>query len=179
MPAEPRLRNVELPRTTNQLRKAAEACVATEWRMPTIDTEANLRSVLEPLGPVLVMGPNNFPLAFNGISGGDFAAAIAAGCPVIAKAHHLHPTTSRLLAEAAHEAASELPAGSIQMLYSVDTEDGLRMAADARLGAVAFTGSRAAGLKLKQAADRVGKPVFVELSSINPVVILPGPGNTV
>lgn len=174
LPAEPRLRSIELPRTTNQLRKAASVCLKSDWRMPTIDVENNLRSLLEPLGPVLTIGPNNFPLAFNAISGGDFAAAIAAGCPVIAKAHHLHPTTSRLLAETAQGVASDLPAGTIQMLYAMDNKDGLRMAKDERLGALAFTGSRPAGLKLKAAADEVGTPAYVELSSINPVVILPG-----
>lgn len=174
LPYEPRLKNVELPRTTGQLRKAAEACVASDWRMPTIDAENNIRSVLEPLGPVFIIGPNNFPFAFNAISGGDFAAAIAAGCPVIAKAHHLHPTTSRMLAEAAHDAATDLPAGTVQMLYAMDQQHGLQLAQDHRLGAVAFTGSRGAGLKLKAAADEVGKPAFLEMSSVNPVVILPG-----
>lgn len=171
---QPRLRSAELPRTTGQLRQAAQACVDSSWRLPTIDAAANLRSVLEPIGPVLVFGPNNFPLAFNGIAGGDFAAAIAAGCPVIAKAHRLHPTTSRLLAEAAHEAASHLPTGTVQMLYVVGEQDGMRLVADPRLGAVAFTGSRSAGMRLKHAADAVGKPMYVELSSINPVVLLPG-----
>ena len=174
LPVEPRLKNVELPRTCGQLRQAADACVDDSWRLPVVDENANIRSVLQPLGPVLVFGPNNFPLAFNGISGGDFAAAIAAGCPVIAKAHGLHPSTSRLLAEAAHEAAINLPKGTVQMLYGMSNEDGFRTVADPRLGAVAFTGSRQAGLALKQAADQVGTPFFAELSSINPVVLLPG-----
>ena len=174
LPVEPRLKNVELPRTCGQLRQAADACVDDSWRLPVVDENANIRSVLQPLGPVLVFGPNNFPLAFNGISGGDFAAAIAAGCPVIAKAHGLHPSTSRLLAEAAHEAAAGLPKGTVQMLYGISNEDGFRAVADPRLGAVAFTGSRPAGLALKSAADQVGTPFFAELSSINPVVLLPG-----
>lgn len=174
LPVEPRLRGVELPRTIGQLRQAARACIDDAWRLPVVDADTNLRSVLEPLGPVLVIGPNNFPFAFNGVAGGDFAAAVAAGCPVIAKAHPSHPTTSRLLAEAAHEAAAALPPGTVQMLFAMNEADGLRMAADHRLRAVAFTGSRQAGLKFKQAADEVGKPVFVELSSVNPVVLLPG-----
>lgn len=176
LPKTPRLADVELPRTANQLRQAAAAVLEGSWAIPTIDAKINLRSRLEPLGPVLVFGPNNFPFAYNGVAGGDFAAAIAAGNPVIAKAHPCHPGTTRLLAEEAHEAASEagLPSGTVQMLYNVAPEDGLRLVADRRLGAVAFTGSRAAGLKLKAAADAAGKPIYLELSSLNPVVILPG-----
>ncbi|MGN6627387.1 MAG: aldehyde dehydrogenase family protein, partial [Tepidisphaeraceae bacterium] len=176
LPATPRLKDVELPRTTGQLRQAAAAARDGSWKRPVIDTKAGLRSCLEPIGPVLVIGPNNFPFAFNGIAGGDFAAAIAAGNPVIAKAHPLHPTTSRLLAEAAHIAATNagLPLGTVQMLYHLSPSDGLRMVRDPRLSAVAFTGGRHAGLKLKAAADAAGKPFFGEMSSINPTVLLPG-----
>ncbi len=92
----PRLAAVELPRTTGQLRQAAIAAREESWRRPVLDTQRNIRSYRRALGPVLVIGPNNFPFAFNGISGGDFAAAIACGNPVIAKAHPLHPGTSRL-----------------------------------------------------------------------------------
>lgn len=175
LPSSPRLKDIELPRTTGQLRQAAAAAADGSWRMPVVDAQNNIRSVLEPVGPVLIFGPNNFPLAFHGISGGDFAAAIAAGNPVIAKAHPLHPRTSQLLAEAAHKAAANvLPSAAVQMLYAMDNDDGLRAAGDTRLGAVAFTGSRRAGLALKQAADAIGTPIFLELSSINPVVLLPG-----
>ncbi|MEM9064020.1 MAG: aldehyde dehydrogenase family protein [Planctomycetota bacterium] len=176
LPAEPRFRSVELPRTTNQLRLAASAAEDQSWRSPIIDTDNNLRSVLEPVGPVAIFGPNNFPFAFNSVSGGDFATAIAAGNPVIAKAHPAHPTTTRLLAESAWEAlvASGLPDTSFQLLYALDRDDGLRLAQDRRLGAFAFTGSREAGVALKAEADRVGTPFFGEMSSINPVVILPG-----
>ena len=176
LPKAPRLADVELPRTTNQLRQAAAAALEGSWAMPTIDAKLNIRSILAPLGPVLVFGPNNFPFAYNGVAGGDFAAAIAAGNPVIAKAHPCHPNTSRLLAEEAFTAVQEtnLPPATVQMIYNVAPEDGLRLAADPRLGAVGFTGSRSAGMKLKAAADAVGKPVFLEMSSLNPVVILPG-----
>ena len=92
----PRLKDVELPRTTNQLRLAAKAARSGSWKQATIDTGSNIRSELGPLGPVVVFGPNNFPFAFNGISGGDFAAAVAAGNPVIAKAHPAHPTTTAI-----------------------------------------------------------------------------------
>lgn len=174
LPVSPRLRDVELPRTTGQLRQAAIAAREGSWRRPIIDRAAGLRSCLAPIGPVWILGPNNFPFAFNAISGGDFAAAIAAGNPVIAKAHPLHPKTSRLLAEAAHAAAADLPSGMVQMIYHCSPEDGLRMIADHRLRAVAFTGGRPAGLKLKAAADAAGKLFFGEMSSINPTVILPG-----
>ncbi len=176
LPVRPRLAEVELPRTTGQLRQAAQAARDGSWCRPTIDTKLNIRSILAPLGPVCVMGPNNFPLAFGSASGGDFAAAIAAGCPVIAKAHSSHPTTTRLFAEEAFEAVQEtgLPAATVQLLYRLRHEDGLRLVADPRLGATGYTGSRASGLKLKAAADAAGRPIYLELSSINPVVILPG-----
>lgn len=172
---KPRLRDVELPRTTDQLRQAAQAARDGSWRRVTIDKERNLRSCLGPVGPVVVFGPNNFPFAYNAVSGGDFAGAIAAGNPVIAKAHPLHPYTSLLMAGCAFEAmkASALPKATVQMIYHVDPETGLRLVSDARAGATAFTGSRAAGLTLKRAADAAGKPVYLEMSSLNPVVFLP------
>ncbi len=91
LPVEPRLAKAELPRTTNQLRQAAAAARDGSWQRPTIDAKTNIRSILGPIGPVVVFGPNNFPFAFNGISGGRFAAAVAAGNPVIAKGHSSHP----------------------------------------------------------------------------------------
>lgn len=176
LPLDPRLKTIELGRTVGQLRQAADACADGSWRNPVIDADINLRSVLEPIGAVAVFGPNNFPLAFNGVSGGDFAAAIAAGCPVIAKAHPLHPATSKLIAQCAVEAiaATGMPAATVQMVYAMSNDDGLRLVGDARLGAVGFTGSRAGGTALKAAADAVGKPIFLEMSSVNPVVLLPG-----
>ncbi len=173
---EPRLASIELPRTTSQMRQAATACREGHWTHPVIDTAAGIRTQFGPIGPVCVFGPNNFPLAFGSVSGGDFVAAIAAGNPVIAKAHPLHPGTSRLLAEEAQAAAKSvgLPAGTVQLLYDMSHADGERLAQDHRLAAIAFTGSRHGGLKLKAAADAVGKPIFLELGSINPVVILPG-----
>ena len=176
LPKSPRLADVELPRTTNQLRQAAAAALDGSWALPTIDAKLNIRSMLAPIGPVLCIGPNNFPFAYNGVAGGDFASAIAAGNPVIAKAHPCHPLTTKLLAEEAFAALGEtgLPLATVQMFYNLAPEDGVRMVADKRLGAVGFTGSRATGIKLKAAADAVGKPVYLEMSSINPVVILPG-----
>lgn len=176
LPVSPRLKDVELPRTTTQLRQAAAAAREGSWAMPTIDPKANIRSILGPIGPVAVFGPNNFPFAFNSIAGGDFAAAVAAGNPVIAKGHSSHPGTTRLFAEAAHEAAreAEMPAGFVQLIYRTSHADGARLVSHRLLGATGYTGSRSAGLVLKEAADRAGKPIYLELSSINPVFVLPG-----
>jgi NADP-dependent aldehyde dehydrogenase len=176
LPSAPRLKDVELPRTSGQLRQAAAAAREGSWALPTIDSKLNIRSCLASIGPVWVFGPNNFPFAFNSIAGGDFAAAIAAGNPVIAKANTSHPGTTRRLAELAQQAAekTEMPPGTIQLIYRTSHADGLRLVADARTGATGYTGSRQAGLALKAAADAAGKPIYLELSSINPVVVLPG-----
>jgi NADP-dependent aldehyde dehydrogenase len=175
LPLKPRLADVEMPRTINQLRQAAAAAREGSWRLATIDAANQIRSCYSAIGPVAVFGPNNFPLAFNGISGGDFAAAIAAGNPVIAKAHPSHPRTTQLMAQQAHEAAQQvgLPAGTVQLLYKMNRADGVRLVGDPRLGAVAFTGSRPGGLAMKAAADAVGKPIYLEMSSVNPVFFLP------
>ena len=172
---QPRLADVELPRTVNQLRLAATAARSGEWAGAVIDTKAGIRASLEPLGPVCVFGPNNFPFAFNSASGGDFAAAIAAGNPVIAKANSSHPETTRIMATLAKDAIDEvgLPSATVQLIYRTSHADGERMVSDHRCGATGYTGSRSAGLTLKAAADRAGKPMYAELSSVNPVVITP------
>ncbi len=176
LPVEPRLAKAELPRTTNQLRQAAAAAREGTWLRPIIESKANIRSILHPVGPVVVFGPNNFPFAFNGISGGDFAAAVAAGNPVIAKGHSSHPGTTRLFADEAREAAkeTEMPSGFVQLIYRTDHADGERLVSHPLIGATGYTGARETGLVLKAAADRAGKPIYLELSSINPVFILPG-----
>jgi alpha-ketoglutaric semialdehyde dehydrogenase len=176
LPAAPRLKDVELPRTINQLRLAAAAARNESWREATIDTAAGIRSMRGPIGPVVVFGPNNFPFAFNGIAGGDFAAAIAAGNPVIAKGHSSHPETTRIFAEAALAAiqSTNMPGALVQLIYRTSHEDGYRLVSDPRIGACGYTGARGTGLKLKQSADAAGKPIYLELSSINPVFILDG-----
>ena len=176
LPISPRLKDVELPRTTNQLRQAAAVARSGSWSLPTIDSQANIRSMYGPLGTVVVFGPNNFPFAFNGIAGGDFAAAVAAGNPVIAKGHSSHPATTRLFAEEALEAVreTEMPRGFVQLIYRTSHADGAKLVAHRLIGATAYTGSRRAGLVLKEAADRIGNPIYLELSSINPVFVLPG-----
>jgi NADP-dependent aldehyde dehydrogenase len=144
--------------------------------MPTIDTKANIRSCYQPIGPVCVFGPNNFPFAFNSLAGGDFAAAIASGNPVIGKANSSHPATTKRFAELAKQAIDKtgMPRGLVQLLYRTSHVDGERMVGDPRLAAIGYTGSRNAGLQLKSVADKVGKPFYAELSSVNPIVYMPG-----
>jgi 2,5-dioxopentanoate dehydrogenase len=177
LPIEPRLKSVELPRTVNQLRQAATATRERSFCDARIDTKNEIRVMRGPLGgPVVVFGPNNFPFAFNAVMGGDFAAAIAAGNPVIAKAHPSQLSTTRLLAEAAADAVahSGLPPASVQLIYALPPEVGLDLVSHPRVAAAAFTGSRRGGLALKAAADRAGKPMYLEMSAVNPVFILPG-----
>ena len=108
-----------------------------------------------PIGPVVVFGPNNFPFAFNGIAGGDFAAAVAAGNPVIAKGHPCHPETTRIFGDAALTAIREtgMPEALVQLIYRTSHEDGAKLVSDHRIGASGYTGARHTGLKLKAAAD--------------------------
>jgi len=177
LPGSPRLAEGELPRTTDQLRQAAEAARSRSWKRPVISPASRIASMRESLpGVVCVFGPNNFPFAFNSIGGGDFAAAVATGHPVLGKANPGHPGTTRRLAESAAEAAAEagLPPGFVQLVYRVHHSDGARLVADPRVGATAYTGSRRAGLALKSAAEGAGNLMYLELSSVNPVVLLPG-----
>jgi len=177
LPKEPRLRKRELPRTTDQMRKAAHAARELSWCRATIETSVNIRSMMGPLdGPVSVFGPNNFPFAFNSIAGGDFVAAVAAGNPVIAKANTGHPGTTLIFARLAFEALTEtgLPPATVQMIYRTSSELGLQLVSHPDIGASAFTGSKSAGLRLKTAADQAGKPIYLEMSSVNPIFILPG-----
>ena len=174
----PRLIDVELPRTVDQLRQAAAAARDRQWCLPTVSTSSGISSMYRPLpGVIPVFGPNNFPLAFNSVAGGDAAAALATGHPIIAKCNPLHPATSRMLAEEALAAAqdtADIPTAIVQLLYRIDHDSGARLVSDPRVAASAFTGSRRAGLALKASADVAGKPIYVEMSSINPVVVLPG-----
>lgn len=177
LPLEPRLRLSELPRTANQIHQAAAAARDRSWRRATIDSKLNIRSMYGSLGgPVVVFGPSNFPLAFNAVGGGDAAAAIAAGNPVIAKGHPGHPSTTRLFAEIAFGCLAEagMPKATLQLIHHLDPKDGFKLVAHPWVGATAFTGSRPSGLKLKGAADGAGKPIYLEMSSVNPVFVLPG-----
>ncbi|RLS55246.1 MAG: aldehyde dehydrogenase (NADP(+)) [Planctomycetota bacterium] len=176
LPVEPRLKTAELPRTVNQLRQAAACARDGSWATATIDTKSNIRAQFGPIGPVVVFGPNNFPYAYNGIAGGDFASAVAAGNPVIAKGHSSHPGTTLRLAQLCHEAAQAtgMPAGFVQLIYRTSHADGYKLVSHPLIGASGYTGARSTGLSLKDAADKGGKPFYCELSSVNPVFVLPG-----
>jgi NADP-dependent aldehyde dehydrogenase len=177
LPVRPRLFEVELPRTVKQLREGARIARSRNWREPVIDTAANLRAQRGPLGkPVVIFGPNNFPFAFNALSGSDFVSAWVAQNPVLAKGHPGHPHLTEALAHLAQDSldVAGLPPGSIQLCYGLEESSGFALAGDSRVGAVCFTGSRPAGLALKAHADSAGIPFFGEMSSTNPVFILPG-----
>jgi NADP-dependent aldehyde dehydrogenase len=181
----PRL-NGEVTRTANQFRMFAAVVEEGSWVQARIDSallerqplpRPDIRSMLRPLGPVAVFGASNFPLAFS-VGGGDTASALAAGCPVIVKAHPAHPGTSELAAAILAEAvaAQSLPAGVFSMLYDAGIEIGSALVRHPLICAVAFTGSLKAGRALMDAAAARPNPIpcFTEMSSGNPVFILPG-----
>jgi len=176
LPVRPRLAEAEVPRMLDQLRQAATATREGTWRMALIDTQTNIRSAAFGLGPIVIFPPANFPFAYGCLTGGDFASAIAAGNPVVAKAHPGHPSVSRIAAEEAVAALAEagLPAATVQLLHGISLTDGARIVADPRVGASGFTGSQEAGAKLFAAAAAAGKVMWVEMGSVNPVVLLPG-----
>ncbi|MGW2310205.1 aldehyde dehydrogenase (NADP(+)) [Actinomadura luteofluorescens] len=143
---------------------------------PADEGAPEIRQGRVPLGPVVVFGASNFPLAFS-VAGGDTAAALAAGCPVIVKAHDAHPGTCELAGRAVAEAAEEagLPEGVFSMLYGDGPTLGIALVTDPRVRAVGFTGSRKAGLAIARAAAARPRPipVYAEMSSVNPVFLLP------
>jgi len=170
----------ELARTTGQLRMFADLVEQPGWRDPrrvaASDAAPEVRSRRIPLGPVVVFGASNFPLAFS-VAGGDTASALAAGCPVVVKGHPAHLRTSELagacVADAA--AASGLPDGTFSLVFGAGNDIGQQLVADPHVAAVGFTGSRAGGLALLATAQRrpVPIPVYAEMSSVNPVFLLP------
>jgi alpha-ketoglutaric semialdehyde dehydrogenase len=137
----------------------------------------DIRTRMIPLGPVAVFGASNFPLAFS-VAGGDTASALAAGCPVVAKAHPAHPGTSELVGRAIRDAvaASGLPEGVFSLVFDSGHEIGQALVADPRIKAVGFTGSRRGGLALMKITQerREPIPVYAEMSSINPVILFAG-----
>ena len=143
-------------------------------RTPLPRVDLRLRHIA--VGPVAVFGASNFPLAFS-VAGGDTASALAAGCPVIVKAHSAHLGTSELVGRAVQKAVTEcgMPEGTFSLLYDTGREIGQGLVRDARIKAVGFTGSRAGGTALmKIAAARPEPiPVYAEMSSINPVLLFP------
>ncbi|WP_182086478.1 aldehyde dehydrogenase (NADP(+)) [Aureimonas sp. ME7] len=144
-------------------------------RQPLPRPDLRLRNV--PLGPVAVFGASNFPLAFS-VAGGDTASALAAGCPVVVKAHSAHPGTSELVGRAVAKAvqSSGMPEGTFSLLFAAERSIGEALVADPRIKAVGFTGSRGGGTALmKIAAARPEPiPVYAEMSSINPVLLFGG-----
>ncbi|MBV8097187.1 MAG: aldehyde dehydrogenase (NADP(+)) [Acetobacteraceae bacterium] len=175
----------ERARTVGQLRLFAEVVREGSWVEARIDPalpdrtplpRPDLRLRMVPLGPVAVFGASNFPLAFS-VAGGDTASALAAGCPVVVKAHPAHPGTSELVGRAVQAAVADcgLPEGIFSLLFGAGIEIGGRLVADPRIKAVGFTGSRRGGLALMEISARRPEPipVFAEMSSINPVFILP------
>ncbi|KWH62711.1 aldehyde dehydrogenase (NADP(+)) [Burkholderia anthina] len=143
-------------------------------RKPLPRVDLRLRNVA--LGPVAVFGASNFPLAFS-VAGGDTASALAAGCPVIVKAHSAHPGTSELVGRAIQQAVREcgMPAGVFSLLFDASREIGQALVADPRIKAVGFTGSRRGGVALMHIAAARAEPipVYAEMSSINPVLLCP------
>jgi 2,5-dioxopentanoate dehydrogenase len=181
----PRLQG-EVARTANQLRLFADVAEEGSWVMARIDhalptrtplPRPDLRSMLRPLGPVVVFGASNFPLAYS-VAGGDTASALAAGNPVIVKAHPAHPGTSELVGHvvACCVRAADLPAGVFSLLFDKGTEVGTVLVRHPGVKAVGFTGSLAGGRALMDIASARPDPIpcFAEMGSTNPVFVLPG-----
>jgi NADP-dependent aldehyde dehydrogenase len=181
----PRLQG-EVARTANQLRLFADVVEEGSWVMARIDTadperkplpKPDIRSMLVPLGPVAVFGASNFPLAFS-VAGGDTASALAAGNPVIVKAHPAHPGTSELVGNVIREsvAACGLHDGVFSLLFDSGIQVGQKLVQHSLVKAVGFTGSLAAGRALMDLAAARPEPIpcYTEMSSVNPVFILPG-----
>lgn len=176
----------EVGRTCGQLRLFAAVLREGSWNGARIDPaqpertpapRADIRQRSVPLGPVAVFGASNFPLAFS-VAGGDTASALAAGCPVVVKAHDAHPGTSELVGRAITKAVADsgLPAGTFSLLFGSGRTLGTALVTDPRIKAVGFTGSRSGGTALVAAAAARPEPipVYAEMSSINPVFLLDG-----
>lgn len=177
--------NGERDRTTNQLKMFAELVKEGSWVDARIETSLpdrkplprpDLRRMLRALGPVAVFGASNFPLAFS-VAGGDTAAALAAGNPVIVKGHPAHPGTSEMVAGALAKAVSKcgLPEGTVSLLQSTDPAFAIALVSHPSVAAVGFTGSERAGRALFDAAAKrpVPIPVYAEMGSVNPIFFLP------
>ena len=175
----------EVARTSGQLRLFAAIAEEGSWVNARIDTadlqrtppKPDIRSMLRPLGPVVVFGASNFPLAFS-VAGGDTASALAAGNPVIVKAHPAHPGTSELVALIVQDAVRScgFPDGTFSILFDGGHTIGTLLVQHPGVRAVGFTGSFRGGRALMDiAADRPDPiPVYAEMGSTNPVFILPG-----
>ncbi|GGG55327.1 aldehyde dehydrogenase (NADP(+)) [Bizionia arctica] len=175
----------ERGRTVGQLRAFAELVQEGSWVEATIDTaqperqpmaKSDIRKMMVPLGPIVVFGASNFPLAYS-TAGGDTAAAFAAGCPVIVKSHPMHAGTGELVASAIIKAAEKtgMPNGVFSNINSSGIDVGTQLVSHPGVKAVGFTGSIRGGRALYDLAATREEPipVFAEMGSINPVVILP------
>ncbi len=169
----------EVARTTGQLRLFTQVLrdggYADAVVSPAVGVVPDVRRVTRPVGPVAVFAASNFPFAFS-VAGGDTASALAAGCPVVVKAHEGHPVTSDVTAEivAGALASAGAPSGAFGLVHGV--EAGLRLLRHPAIAAAGFTGSTAGGLALARiAAERpVPIPFYGELGSVNPSIVLPG-----
>ncbi|MCW9049862.1 MAG: aldehyde dehydrogenase (NADP(+)) [Deltaproteobacteria bacterium] len=175
----------ERARTCGQLNLFAETVLAGDFLDVRIDTalpdrqplpRPDLRYLNQAIGPVVVFGASNFPLAFS-VAGGDTASAFAAGCPVLVKGHSSHPGTSELVAQAIAQAVKKtgMPAGTFSLLMGSGREVGAALVTAPEVKAVGFTGSFAGGMALIKLANERPEPipVFTEMGSLNPVVLLP------
>ncbi|MES2126159.1 MAG: aldehyde dehydrogenase (NADP(+)) [Pseudomonadota bacterium] len=175
----------ERGRTIGQLRLFAKVVRDGHWLGATLDSalpervppRPDLRMCRIGLGPVAVFGASNFPLAFS-VAGGDTASALAAGCPVVVKAHHAHLGTGELVGRVIQRAVAEcgLPEGVFSLLAGEGRVAGQQLAAHPAIKAVGFTGSRAGGMALVRTAAQRHEPipVYAEMSSINPVFLMAG-----
>src|SRR6202041_1172032 len=176
----------ETGRTCTQLRMFAKVVREGSWVTARIDRsdlqrqplpKPDLRSMLRPLGPVVVFGASNFPLAFS-VAGGDTASALAGGNPVIVKAHAAHPGTSELVGQMVRDSVREcgLPEGAFSLLFGTGAEIGVALMKHPLVKGGGFTGSRTAGRILMDVAGSRPEPIpfYAEMSSTNPVFILPG-----
>ncbi|MCK5934855.1 MAG: aldehyde dehydrogenase (NADP(+)) [Fulvimarina manganoxydans] len=178
---EPRIRSVELPRTANQLRLFADHIRKGDYldlrHDAGGDTGPDLRVIQRPIGPVAVFGASNFPLAFS-TAGGDTAAALAAGCPVVVKAHQAHAGTCELVAEAIAAAAEAtgMPKGVFNQVQGGSRDTGQALVLHPLIKAVGFTGSFGGGKALYDLCAGREEPIpfFGEMGSINPMFLLPG-----
>ena len=175
----------ERGRTTGQLNMYAKLLEEGSWVEAVIDTaipdrtplpRVDIRKMMVPLGPAVVFGASNFPMAFS-VAGGDTVSALAAGCPVVVKAHPAHPGTSALVAEAVKKAAQKhnLPEGVFSLLYDDGYTIGEVLVKHPKTKIVTFTGSLKGGMALvKMAREREEPiPVFAEMGSTNPIILLP------
>ena len=175
----------ERGRTCNQLKMFAQLLRDGWWIDARIDTaqpdrqplpKSDIRRMLIPIGPVAVFGASNFPLAFS-TAGGDTASVLAAGCPVVVKAHSSHPGTNELISSAIIKAAKRtgMPEGVFSSLY-LSHADAVKLVEHPVIKAVGFTGSRAVGMRLFHAATSRAEPipVYAEMSAVNPIVLLEG-----